>query len=304
MTKTLLDRSSTARPADATCTVAPFKTQLLKWVGNKQKFAHEIIAHFPQDFGTYYEPFLGSGAVLATLAPNRAVASDAFRPLVEIWHAMAHDPQQLKNWYCERHERYMRGDRVQQYEAIKADYNAHPNGADFLFLTRACYGGVVRFRKKDGYMSTPCGAHMPMKPAAFARRVDLWAARLSGTSFEQSDFKPIMARAKPGDLIYCDPPYGDSQSILYGAQGFKIDELFSEIQKCKTRGVHVALSLDGTKKSGRHQCPLNVPHGLFEQEIMVNLGRSMLRRFQMAGQSLEGEQVHDRLLLNYPNSGS
>ncbi len=49
-------------------TVPPFKTQLLKWIGNKQRFAHEIVSYFPRQFGTYYEPFLGSGAVLATLA--------------------------------------------------------------------------------------------------------------------------------------------------------------------------------------------------------------------------------------------
>ena len=36
----------------------PFKTQLLKWVGNKQRFAHEIIGYFPNQFGTYFEPFL------------------------------------------------------------------------------------------------------------------------------------------------------------------------------------------------------------------------------------------------------
>lgn len=284
--------------------MTPFKTQLLKWVGNKQKFAHEIIGHFPQRFGTYYEPFLGSGAVLATLAPDKAVASDTFAPLVEIWRALSDDPEQLKSWYAARYDLYMQGDRVQQYEAIKAAYNARPNGADFLFLTRSCYGGVVRFRKKDGYMSTPCGAHLPMKPASFNRRVDLWATRLSGTQFEQADYKDILERARAGDLVYCDPPYGDSQSILYGAQGFEIEELFTAIEGCKARGVFVALSLDGTKKSGRHHCPVHVPERLFEQTIMVNLGRSMLRRFQMAGQSLEGEQVHDRLLLSYPKSAS
>jgi hypothetical protein len=36
----------------------PFRTQLLKWVGNKQKQAGAIISHFPKTFGTYYEPFL------------------------------------------------------------------------------------------------------------------------------------------------------------------------------------------------------------------------------------------------------
>ncbi len=60
--------------------VRPFKPQLLKWIGNKQRFAHEIASYFPERFGTYHEPFLGSGAVLATLAPQRGFASDVFPP--------------------------------------------------------------------------------------------------------------------------------------------------------------------------------------------------------------------------------
>ena len=171
MAQAAVNSTGLVRPSGANHDVAPFKTQLLKWVVNKQKFAHEIIAHFPRHFGTYYEPFLGSGAVLGTLAPPKAFASDSFSPLMDIWRTLARDPELLKRWYADRFERYMDGDRVVQYERIKATYNAQPSGADFLFLTRSCYGGVVRFRKKDGYMSTPCGAHLPMKPAAFARRV-------------------------------------------------------------------------------------------------------------------------------------
>jgi len=58
----------------------PFRSQLLKWIGNKQRFAHEIISYFPRDFKVYREPFLGSGAVLGTLAPTKAIGSDAFMP--------------------------------------------------------------------------------------------------------------------------------------------------------------------------------------------------------------------------------
>jgi DNA adenine methylase len=61
----------------------------------------------------------------------------------------------------------------------------------------------------------------------------------------------------------------------------------------------VAVSLDGTKKSGAHACQVYLPEGLFEREFRVNTGRSMLRRFQMGGQTLEREEVHDRLLLTY-----
>lgn len=275
------------------------KTQLLKWIGNKQRFAAEITSYFPDRFNTYYEPFLGSGAVLGTLAPKRAVGSDVFGPLVGIWQTLHATPELLKDWYADRWASVMLGDKVEGYERIKASYNANPNSADLLFLCRSCYGGVVRFRKRDGYMSTPCGVHAPMLPVTFGMRVDEWHRRTFGTIFETMDYREAMSRACCGDLVYCDPPYSDSQTILYGAQQFRLQELFHAIEDCKRRGVHVALSIDGTKKSGDRLCDLPLPDGLFESEAMVNCGRSMLRRFQMGGETLEGEVVADRLLLTY-----
>jgi len=279
--------------------VAPFKTQLLKWVGNKQRFAHEIVAHLPKDYGTYFEPFLGAGGVMANLRPTRAVGSDIYPPLVEIWQALQEDPALLTHWYQARYEAFMAGDRVAVYEAIKARYNATPNGADFLFLCRACYGGVVRFRRKDGYMSTPCGSHPVMKPHKFAERVEMWRARMAGARFACLDYRAAMAQARAGDVVYCDPPYAHSQTILYGAQAFRLEELFASIAACKARGVRVAMSIDGTKKSGDVYCDIEIPHGLFQHEILVNMGQSMLKRFQMGGQQMQGDAVKDRLLLTY-----
>jgi DNA adenine methylase len=279
--------------------VLPFRPQLLKWVGNKQRFAHEIISYFPKAFGTYFEPFLGGGGVLGALAPAAAVGSDAFKPLMEIWQALHDEPATLKRWYAERWQAMSSGDKVREYERIKASYNAGPNGADLVFLCRACYGGVVRFRQADGYMSTPCGPHQPISPATFARRVDEWHRRTAGTRFLLLDYEQAMDRARRGDLVYCDPPYTHSQSILYGSQAFALQRLFRVIGLCKARGVSVVLSIDGTKKSGNLACKIPIPKGLFEREVLVNCGRSMLKRFQMGGRTLETEVVADRLLLTY-----
>ena len=193
----------------------------------------------------------------------------------------------------------MAGEKVTEYETIKASYNANPNGADLLFLCRSCYGGVVRFRKQDGYMSTPCGVHTPVRVESFSRRVDEWRLRTAGTEFRVLDYREAMGMAGSGDLVYCDPPYKDTQRILYGAQAFNLKDLFETIAACKSRGALVALSIDGTKQSGNLVCDVSIPKGLFEREVSVNCGRSMLRRFQMSGQTLEGEVVADRLLLTY-----
>ncbi len=281
--------------------VKPFNTSLLKWIGSKQRVAHEIISYFPIEYDRYFEPFLGSGGVLGTLIPKHAVASDTFAPLIQIWQTLKKSPETVKEWYRTRWEQMSKGSKIKVYEQIKASYNKNPNGADLLFLTRSCYGGVVRFRKADGYMSTPCGIHEPISPQSFARRVDEWYKRISGTSFLQLDFEEAMDMAKPGDLIYCDPPYTYSQAILYGAQSFNLEHLLDVIARCKAKGVSVALSIDGTKRSGNMICDLPIPDGLFEWEIMIDIGRSMLKRFQMNGKKLDGEKVSDRLLLTYQN---
>jgi len=280
-------------------TYTPPKSQLLKWVGNKQRFAAEIARFFPTKFNTFFEPFIGSGAVIATVSPSKGIGSDAFGPLIEIWKKLQSDPEELIKWYADRRNRLEKEDKKSVYEDVKASFNSNHNGADFLYLTRSCYGGIIRFRKSDGYMSTPCGVHTPIPVNTFIKRVREWSTRLRNVDFHHLDYKDAFDMAKEGDLIYCDPPYSHSQSILYGAQDFKLIELFNKIQEAKDKGVKVALSIDGKKKSGNYLCDLPIPENLFEEEIFVSVGRSMLRRFQMEGQTLEKELVSDRLLLNY-----
>jgi DNA adenine methylase len=148
-------------------------------------------------------------------------------------------------------------------------------------------------------MSTPVGAHNPVTPEKFDERVELWYARTRGAQFLHADFAEPMSDARRGDFVYCDPPYSDTQAILYGAQVFSLNRLFDQIDKCKSRGVRVALSIDGSKFSGRKLCDVPVPDGLFEREVFVKVGRSMLKRFQMDGRTLEEHEVSDRLLLTY-----
>lgn len=287
------DRATTVRNRHK-----PFKQQLLKWIGNKQRFAHEIADFFPEKIGTYFEPFLGSGAVLGTAIPRQALGSDIFSPLIEIWRTLKKNPELLVSWYDQRYTLHRQIGKKIAYDEILESYNAKPNPADFVFLSRSCYGGVVRFRK-DGYMSTPCGVHEPVSTQSFLNRVTIWHNRVKGAEFEKLDYREAMARAVSGDVIYCDPPYSHTQAILYGAQSFNLVQLFGAISECKDRGVHVLLSIDGTKKSGSILCDVKIPDGLFVREVAVNVGRSMLRRFQREGETLEDEIVQDRLLMTF-----
>jgi len=270
--------------------------QLLKWVGNKQRYACQIANLMPQ-YNTYIEPFLGSGAILGTLGPTSGIAGDILEPLVRIWQLIQADPQALLDHYARIWQNYLE-DRESVYSQVLASYNAAPNPYDLLFLCRACYGGVVRFTK-DGRMSTPVGAHRAISPVSLKERIYVWRHRISNTTFMHADFEETMARASQGDLVYCDPPYGYTQRILYGAQNFSLKRLWTAIDQCKSRGAKVALSLDGKKKSGTVSLDFDIPQGLFERELSIDCGGSMLKRFQKKGETMAGEAVHDRLLLTW-----
>lgn len=284
--------------------------QLLKWIGNKHRFAKEIVQYMPQKIDTYFEPFLGSGAVLATLSDmkfnsltpttsyNQAIGSDALKPLIQIFDYVKKEPETLINYYRKHIENYNE-DRENNYLSIRENFNRSRNPLDFALLTRTCYSGIIRFRKSDGYMSTPIGPHNPISPEEFEKRVMIWHHLLQNTLFLHSDFRQTMRMAGEGDLIYCDPPYTHSQTIIYGAQSFHINDLFEEINNCKQRGVKVMLSINGKKKSGKEDIGVEPPTGLFEREILVNCGVSMINRLQREGKKMIEENVYDKLLLTW-----
>lgn len=148
-------------------------------------------------------------------------------------------------------------------------------------------------------MSTPMGPHRPISPLTLKERMILWRNRVKGTKFIFGSFEDTLSGAAHGDIVYCDPPYVDSQTILYGAQSFDINKLWETIRECKIRGAKVALSIDGHKKSGSKIIDLNIPKDIFERQIFIDNGYSMLKRFQKKDETMAGEGVHDRLLLTW-----
>lgn len=281
---------------------------LLKWIGNKQRFAGAIISYMPQQFENYYEPFLGSGAVIAELInadatmlfPKfaHAYGSDILPFLIDIFKITKENPQSIIDHYKKEISEYYQ-DPINKYSEIRDRFNAEHNPYDFLLLSRTCYSGVIRFRKTDGYMSTPLGPHKPISPETFERRVTQWHNLLQKASFTCESYTESMRRPKEGDVVYCDPPYTHSQSIIYGAQNFDISVLWKMIAECKERGAKVMLSINGMRESKRKDISVTPPDGLFERKLFLNCGISMIDRLQNNGKEMKDKNVYDQLLLTW-----
>lgn len=282
--------------------------QLLKWIGNKNKYAHQIINLMPRDINNYIEPFLGSGAILANLVDkdmnseerifNNAIGADILEPLIGIFNEVKYNPENVANYY-ENIINEFNQDRENTYLNVRERFNTNRGCLDFLILTRTCYSGVIRFRKSDGYMSTPIGPHNPISPEKFRQRVQIWHDILENVTILRSDFRETIRMAGEGDLIYCDPPYTHSQSILYGAQNFTIESLWDSLREAKNRGARIMLSINGKKKSKKQDIGIEIPYDIFERYIYIDCGVSMINRLQRQGQSMLDENVHDMLLFSW-----
>ena len=281
---------------------------LLKWIGNKQRFAETIISYMPETFNNYYEPFLGSGAVLAELLHKDstqlfphfqyAYGSDILPFLIDIFKITKESPDDLVKYYRNEITEYFENPE-KKYCEIQTRFNENHNAYDFCLLSRTCYSGVIRFRKVDGYMSTPRGPHKPIQPETFEKRVEQWHELLQKATFSCQSFTEMMEYPQQGDVVYCDPPYTHSQSIIYGAQDFEIETLWKKIDECKKRGAKVILSINGMKDSKKTDISISPPEGLFERKLLVNCGTSMIDRLQNTGKEMKNKNVDDQLLLTW-----
>ncbi|MEG0512638.1 MAG: DNA adenine methylase, partial [Clostridia bacterium] len=143
------------------------------------------------------------------------------------------------------------------------------------------------------------GPHNPISPKSFESRITYWSDILKKATFQCESYVEAMNRPQEGDVVYCDPPYTHSQSIIYGAQEFDIEVLWKKIAECKSRGVMVMLSINGMRDSQMKDISAAPPDGLFERRLLVNCGTSMIDRLQNTGKEMKNKKVDDQLLLTW-----
>ena len=257
-----------AKRADLDSQVRPF----LKWAGGKRQLLPQIRRFYPETFGAYYEPFVGSGAVFfdlynrGHLAGRRAVLIDnnadlvgcylmvrdqvgaVIRQLTKLAEAYRQDPSghyyRVRNrWFNPRRQRIFNGDGPQcaRYTPALA--------AMLIYLNRTGFNGLFRLNSQ-GQFNVPLGRYTNPQicDQENLRRV---AAALTETRTEicQAPFETVLDGAQAGDFVYFDPPYAPlSRTALftsYTADGFTLQDqrsLQQVVIELARRGCWVLLS--------------------------------------------------------------
>jgi DNA adenine methylase len=183
---------------------------LIKWPGGKRLLAHAILKLIPPKFGTYYEPFIGGGAVFFALQPNKAVLSDANAELINAYEQIRDNAEKLVD--------ALRAfkNTEQDYYAVRAMLPKLPirKAARFLYLNRLSFNGIHRVNSR-GEFNVPYGKrqHLSVFDEELLFRT---ASVLKKAVLKNGDFEHMTRKAGKGDVVYFDPPY----TVAHGKNGF------------------------------------------------------------------------------------
>lgn len=258
---------------------------LVQYQGSKRNLGPEIIKYFPESFDRLIEPFSGTCAITILAATqglgNKYWVNDINGPLIEMMEECVNSPADLIASYKNIWEGQFdsKQNNIDYFYKIRGEFNKGiKDPARMLFLLARVVKGAVRYNT-NGDLNQSCDKRRyGTKPEAIAdnamRISDLLKDR---TLFTSLDYKEVLAQAKPGDLVYMDPPYqgtskGDNKHDNRYIQGIDFDEFVSELEKLNEKGVNYIVSYDG--KTGSKIIGKKLPEYLKLTHVYVNAGAS------------------------------
>ena len=265
-------------------TIKPF----IKWSGSKRSQADRLASFIPS-FRRYYEPFVGGGSVLYRISPEEAVVGDSCKPLIDLWEAVKTFPERLSSEYRSLWEALQKDNDF--YYEVRDRFNAYQEPWDFLFLTRTCLNGLIRFNR-EGKFNTSFHIGRPgIHPDTMDTIILDWHQRLHGVVFVSGDFTETLRTVTAEDFVYLDPPYFHTKG-MYG-ETFESSRLFECLEHLNRIGVRWMLSYDGKSGDGDHT--VDIPKNLYRRHEYIQSGISSFKRIVKK----EKATVYESLYLNF-----
>lgn len=182
--------------------LVPFIMENIRWEGN----------------GRWVEPFLGSGVVLFNVRPQRAIVNDVNPHIIRFYQGIFTGeitPQKVR-LYLQQEGDKLRADnktgKDSYYYRVRQRFNETSNPLDFLFLSRACFNGMMRFNQKGLFNVPFCRKPERFRPAYITKivnQVKVIQSVMQGKDWEfrAGDWRDCLTDLDEDDFVYLDPPY-------------------------------------------------------------------------------------------------
>ena len=235
----------------------PLVMPVLKWVGGKRQLLPELRRRMPKRFSTYYEPFIGGGALLFDRQPQKAVLNDSNLELINVYCQISTNVAALIEALKRLHNTQVDYYRIRQMDrdGTLAKMSSVERAARIIYLNKTCYNGLFRvnshgeFNSPFGFYKNPNIVNEPVLLAV--------SAYLSNheLKFKCGDYNEALRGIRKGSFVYLDPPYDPVSSSAsftgYTQGGFDAEEQERLCEVCKSlnrKGVKFMLSNSNTER--------------------------------------------------------
>jgi DNA adenine methylase len=225
---------------------------ILNWAGSKARVAKFLCRLNLPEVGTYYEPFLGSGAAYLALASAGLITSSALSDLntrlVNVFRSVQANPDDV---VCGLRLHALLDSDV-HFSAVLGRLNAQTThdvvdgqlASDTIYLLTRSFHSIW-YETLDGAISMSRRTQSkPFRPRL--QDVVRTSALLRHAAVDRMDFRRALTQVEAGDLVFLDPPYlyGEDRSDqhAYNADRFTasdLRDLITETRRLADCGVHL-----------------------------------------------------------------
>lgn len=204
---------------------------LFKWSGGKTKEIPVVGNYLPENINTYYEPFIGGGAVWLGLEhKGKSVINDFYDEVSNFYNVLRTDGyallQHLEELSKEYNSMYKEGASKDEAKSTQGafyyNYRSKPTNdpwdkaVRFWILRQLSFQGMLRFNRK-GEFNVPWGWYKRLKSIS---KDDYDFDFLKNTEVRNGDFIDGVKGAAKGDFVFLDPPYTTTFSQYNPTDGF------------------------------------------------------------------------------------
>lgn len=268
---------------------------VIKWFGSKRPVAAEL-AQYVLKAPRYFEPFVGGGAMLPFAKSQCGFASDIIPELIELWNIIKVDPILVAEEYRKRWELLQqKGQEV--YYQIRDDFNRTKNCLDFLFITRTCVNGMIRYNSEGCFNNSFHLSRPGIKPDTLKNILINWSSAIKKFVFLNVDYRECLSEVKKGDFVFLDPPYGGTKD-RYTHSEFSLSDFYDELERLNSIGAFWMLTFDGS--SGDRIYNFTPPSELYQHKFSIHTGSSAFSKVIDKKKEVISESVY----LNYKSANS
>lgn len=253
----------------------------IQYQGSKRSLADRILAYFPSDIHTLYEPFAGSAAIsIAAAAQGLAkqfAISDLNEPLTRLLERITQSPHSVSAAYQKIWS--AQGDDVAQslahFNAVRDEFNQTQAPELLLYLLARCVKGAVRYNRQGQFNQSPDKRRKGTRPETMQRNIYGVSYLLNGRSrFAATGYMQAIEQATAADLVYLDPPYqgvsGERDGRYLAGLGYQ--DFANSLADLNQRNISYIVSYDG--KLGAVSYGQNLPDSLELRRLELDAGRS------------------------------